>query len=60
MMIYLRRLFIQSFLDQIDPFKNYFLKSDIDEFEEFKTELDNQILAHDVSFFNMVYERFFD
>ena len=47
-----------SFLDQIDPFKNYFLKSDIDEFEEFKTELDNQILAHDVSFFNLVYDRF--
>ena len=54
----LSRAVYQSFLDQIDPFKNYFLKSDIDEFEEFKTEIDNQILAHDVSFFNMVYERF--
>ena len=54
----LSRAVYTSFLDQIDPFKNYFLKSDIDEFEEFKTELDNQILAHDVSFFNLVYDRF--
>jgi carboxyl-terminal processing protease len=54
----LSRAVYKSFLNEIDPFKNYFLKSDIDEFEEFKTELDNQILAHDVSFFNMVYERF--
>ena len=54
----LSRAVYTSFLDQIDPFKNYFLKSDIDEFEEFKTSLDNQILAHDVSFFNMVYARF--
>ena len=54
----LSRAVYTSFLDQIDPFKNYFLKSDIDEFEEFKTSLDNQILAHDVSFFNMVYAGF--
>ena len=47
-----------SFLDQIDPFKNYFIQSDINEFEQFKTELDDQILAHDVSFFNLVYDRF--
>jgi carboxyl-terminal processing protease len=39
------------FLDQMDPFKNYFIQSDINEFEKFKTELDNQILAYDVSFF---------
>ena len=47
-----------SFLNQIDPFKNYFLQSDINEFEQFKTELDDQILAHEVRFFNLVYDRF--
>jgi|TARA_B110001450_G_scaffold176933_1_gene165247 carboxyl-terminal processing protease len=47
-----------SFLNQIDPFKNYFKQSDINEFERFKTELDDQILLHDVSFFDLVYDRF--
>ena len=46
-----------SFLNQVDPFKNYFYQSDIDDFERFKTEIDDQILNHDVYFFNMVYER---
>ena len=46
-----------SFLSQIDPFKNYFYQSDIDEFEAYKTELDDQILNYDVSFFNLVHER---
>ena len=46
-----------SFLNQVDPFKNYFYQSDIDEFEQFITEIDDQILNHDVHFFNVVYER---
>ena len=46
-----------SFLKQVDPFKNYFYQSDINEFESFKTDLDDQILNHNVSFFNLVYER---
>jgi len=46
-----------SFLKQVDPFKNYFYQSDINEFETYKTDLDDQILNHDVSFFNLVYER---
>lgn len=47
-----------TFLEQIDPFKSYFTQSDINEFAKFKTEIDNQILAYDVSFFNLVYKRF--
>lgn len=47
----------QRFLNQVDPFKNYFYQSDIKEFEAYKKELDDQILNYDVSFFNMVYER---
>ena len=40
-----------SFLTQIDQFKNYFYQSDIDDFQRFETQLDDQILKHDVSFF---------
>jgi carboxyl-terminal processing protease len=47
----------ESFLNQVDPFKNYFYQSDIKEFEAYKTDLDDQILNHDVGFFNLVYNR---
>ena len=47
----------ESFLNQVDPFKNYFYQSDIKEFEAYKTDLDDQILKHDVGFFNLVYKR---
>ena len=47
----------QHYLDQIDPFKRYFYQSDIKEFEAFKTEIDNQILEYEVSFFNLTHER---
>ena len=46
-----------SFLNQVDPFKNYFYQSDINEFERYKTEIDDQILNHELVFFNLVYER---
>ncbi len=47
----------EHYLDQIDPFRRYFYQSDIKEFEKYKTELDNQIMAYDVSFFNLTHER---
>ena len=47
----------ESFLNQVDPFKNYFYQSDIKEFEAYKTDLDDQILNHSVAFFNLVYNR---
>lgn len=46
-----------EYINQIDPFKRYFYESDIKEFEKFKTELDDQIMAYDVSFFNLTHER---
>jgi len=44
------------FLKQIDPFKNYFYQSDIDDFERFKTEIDDQILNHHLKiiFINLI------
>ncbi len=47
----------QDYLNQIDPFKRYFYQSDLKEFEKYKTELDDQILAFDVSFFNLTHQR---
>lgn len=47
----------EDYLGQIDPYKRYFYDSDIKEFEQFKTQLDNQIMAYDVAFFNLTNER---
>jgi len=46
-----------DYLEQLDPFKRYFYASDIKEFEAYKTDLDDQIKAYDVSFFNITHER---
>ncbi|WP_178990366.1 carboxy terminal-processing peptidase [Winogradskyella schleiferi] len=46
-----------TYLDNIDPFKRYFYASDIKEFEAYKNNIDDQIKAYDVSFFNLTHER---
>ncbi len=46
-----------DYLEQIDPFKRYFYASDIKEFEAYKNQLDDQIKAYDLSFFNLTHER---
>ena len=43
----------KQYLNQIDPYKRYFYQSDIKEFEAYKTEIDDQIMEYDVSFFNL-------
>jgi len=48
----------EDFISNLDPAKRYFLQSDIDEFSKFKTEIDDQILKQEVTFFNLVYKRF--
>lgn len=47
----------EDYIDMIDPFKRYFYESDIKEFEKFKTQIDDQIMAYDLSFFNLTNER---
>ena len=47
-----------NFIENLDPAKRYFIQSDIDEFEKYKTQIDNQILNDEVDFFNLVYARF--
>ncbi|ARV16197.1 carboxy terminal-processing peptidase [Polaribacter sp. SA4-12] len=47
-----------EFIDGLDPNKRYFTQKDIKDFSKFKYEIDNQLLKEDVSFYNLVYERF--
>lgn len=46
-----------GFLDVVDPTKRYFLESDIQEFEKYKFQLDDQIKNKDITFFDMVHQR---
>ncbi|MFD1062139.1 carboxy terminal-processing peptidase [Winogradskyella litorisediminis] len=46
-----------DYIKQLDPFKRYFYESDIEEFEAYKTQLDDQLKAYDVSFFDLTYNR---
>jgi carboxyl-terminal processing protease len=52
-----RRLF-RRFLEDLDPGKVYFLKSDIAEFKKHETDLDDMLHHGDVSFAYKVYGRF--
>ncbi|WP_291868271.1 carboxy terminal-processing peptidase [Maribacter sp.] len=47
----------EDFIDILDPTKRYFLESDIEEFEQYKFQLDDQIKNTDITFFNVVYAR---
>ncbi|WP_299250907.1 carboxy terminal-processing peptidase [uncultured Lacinutrix sp.] len=46
-----------TYLKQIDPLKRFFLKSDIEEFEKFETEIDDELKVYDITFFNVTNER---
>lgn len=45
------------YLNQLDPYKRYFYASDIKEFSSYKDQLDDQIKAYDLSFFNLTHQR---
>ncbi len=47
-----------DYINQLDPLKRYFYKSDIKEFEAYKTLIDDQIKSNDLSFFNLTHERY--
>ena len=47
-----------DFIDALDPYRRFFLQSDIDEFSVYKYLIDDQIKSEDLSFYNMVYNRF--
>ena len=49
-----------NFIDGLDPSKRYFTQEDLKEFSKFKYEIDNQLIADDVSFYNLVYQSFIE
>ncbi|WP_435415467.1 carboxy terminal-processing peptidase [Polaribacter aestuariivivens] len=48
----------KNFIDGLDPSKRYFTQADIKEFSKYKYKIDDQLLKDDVSFYNLVYNRF--
>ena len=47
-----------DFVDALDPYKRFFIQSDIDDFSIYKNLIDDQIKSEDLSFYNLVFERF--
>jgi carboxyl-terminal processing protease len=47
----------KDYVQALDPSKRFFLQSDIDEFSKFETELDDQLINKDLTFFNLSYDR---
>lgn len=47
----------KDFINGLDPLKRYFIASDMEEFSQYKTKIDDQIKEKDLTFFNLVYER---
>ena len=50
----------KDFINSMDPLKRYFLASDIEDFRVYETDIDDQIRNKDLTFFNLVYERFLE
>ena len=46
------------FLKQVDPLKSYLLQSDVDEFREQETNLDDMLQKNNISFAYTVYKRY--
>ncbi|MBF6641853.1 carboxy terminal-processing peptidase [Flavobacterium sp. J49] len=47
----------KDYLNALDPSKRFFLQSDIDEFAQYETQIDDQILNKELSFFDLTYTR---
>lgn len=47
----------EGFIKISDASKRYFLQSDLEEFEQFRYQIDDQIQNRELDFFNFVYER---
>ena len=47
----------EDFISIVDPTKRYFLEEDIQEFEQYKFTIDDQLKNTDISFFNLVHDR---
>ena len=50
----------KDFINTMDPLKRYFLASDIEDFSVYETEIDDQIRNKELTFFNLVHERYLE
>ena len=46
-----------DYITSLDPVKRYFYESDFNDFTGFKTNIDDQLKAYDITFFNVTHER---
>lgn len=47
-----------EFIETLDPSKHYFYQSDIQDFKKYYHQIDDQFIAGDLTFFDMVYEKY--
>ena len=47
----------KDYIKALDPSKRFFLQSDIDEFSKYETQIDDEILNKDLTFFELTYNR---
>ena len=47
----------KDYINSLDKFKLFFLESDIKEFKQYETKIDDQILKNDLTFFYLTYDR---
>jgi carboxyl-terminal processing protease len=47
----------KDYVQALDPSKRFFLQSDIDDFSKYETELDDQLINKDLTFFSLTYDR---
>lgn len=49
----------KKYMEDLDPFKRYFLKSDIDEFGKYENKMSEMFINNDVSFFHVSVDRLY-
>lgn len=47
----------KDYIQALDPSKRFFLQSDINEFSKYETELDDELLNKELTFFDLTYNR---
>jgi len=47
----------KSYFESIDPSKRFFIQSDLDEFSQYEDKIDDMIMAKDLTFFDVTYNR---
>ena len=47
----------KDYIEALDPSKRFFLQSDINEFQQYETQIDDQIKNKDLTFFDLTYNR---